>query len=106
MDDTYGKTVFIRSPQIRQYGMLHVRQGNMCIDRQLKLKGGIQRRSNMDNTTHIEDLKNPNQVHLPGGDRLFVALRVDQPGEHTPLTFLSDLFLHFCQSPATMSGVS
>jgi len=36
--------------------------------------------------THVEDLKNLVEVQLPGGDRLFVVLRVETSRDHIPFT--------------------
>ena len=56
--------------------------------------------------THVEDLKNLVQVHPPGGNRLFVFLRVEMPRDRIPFSPLDDLLLNICHDPAVESIVS
>ena len=46
--------------------------------------------------THVENLKNPLQVHPPGGNCLFVFLRVEMPRDCIPSSPLDDLLPNIC----------
>jgi len=55
--------------------------------------------------THVKDLKNLVEIRLPRGDRLFILLRVEMPGNCVPFTPLDQLHLNTCHSPA-IEGIS
>jgi hypothetical protein len=51
------------------------------------------------NRTHIEDLKDPNEILLPTRNLVLVVLGEDESEHSTPFTPLADLLLHFYQGP-------
>ena len=56
--------------------------------------------------THVEDVKDPVEVQFPGGDRFFIARRMDESRDRVPLALFDDLPLDLCHSPAIKSVVS
>ena len=63
----------------------------------------IHRRTNQ---THVEDLKDPDQILLPSGNLVFIVLREDESEESIPFTPLDDLPLHIYQVSAIGTSVS
>jgi hypothetical protein len=51
-------------------------------------------------------MEDPVEVQPPGGDRLFVVLRVEKPRDRIPFALLNDLPLDLCHSPAIGSMAS
>ena len=51
-----------------------------------------------DDRTYVKDVKNPHEVRPPGHN-LFVALRVEMPGNHAPSPSLGDPPLDLLHSP-------
>jgi hypothetical protein len=51
-------------------------------------------------------MKDPVEVRPPGGDRLFVALRMEKSRDRISFTPLDDLPLDLCHSPAIETTVS
>lgn len=43
--------------------------------------------------THVEDVKDPEEVKPPSGDRIFIALRVEKSRGDTPFPLLDNVFL-------------
>ena len=56
--------------------------------------------------THVEDVKDSVEVQFPGGDRFFIARRMDESRDRVPLALFDDLPLDLCHSPAIKSVVS
>ena len=56
--------------------------------------------------THVKDVKGPVEVQPPGGDRLFVALRMEKSTNLISFTPLDDVSLDLGHSPAIESFVS
>ena len=56
--------------------------------------------------THVEDLKDILQVHPPGGNCLFVFLRVEIPRDRIPSSPLDKPLLNICHNPAVESIVN
>lgn len=50
--------------------------------------------------THIKDIKDPIEVELPGGDPVFVVLRMERAKDTTSFTKLDDAPLDLRHSPA------
>ena len=50
--------------------------------------------------THSEDLKDPGEVQLPGGNRVLITLRVDKSGGQVSSTLFGDLILDLRDSSA------
>ena len=46
--------------------------------------------------THVEDEKDLVEIRLPAGDRVFVALRVEKPGDYILFALLGDPPLDLC----------
>ena len=56
--------------------------------------------------THVEDMKDPNEVQLPGGDFFLVVLCVEVLRNHISFSLLDDLPLDFNHSPKVRSKAS
>jgi hypothetical protein len=54
---------------------------------------------------HFEDLKNLVEVRPPGGDPLFITLRVETSRDHIPFTPLDELPLNIRHSPGIESSL-
>ena len=49
--------------------------------------------------THVEDMKNPVEVQSPGGNRLFVVLRIITSRNCVPFASPDDISLNLVHSP-------
>jgi hypothetical protein len=58
------------------------------------------------NRTHVEDLKDPNQVLLPTRNLVLIVPGEDELEGCVPFTTLDDLLLHLYQGPAIEASVS
>jgi hypothetical protein len=58
------------------------------------------------NRTHIEDVKDPDKILLPGSNLILIALHEDESGECIPFTPLFNLPLHLGHGPAIWTLVS
>jgi hypothetical protein len=54
--------------------------------------------------TYVKDSKDPNEVQLPTGDRLLIALRASHSGEYIPTTLLGDLLLDLFHRSVMVEG--
>jgi len=71
----------------------------MCIYRKFGLGMKIQRWPYGNNGTYVEDMKDPDEVQPPGGDRFLVVLRMEKSRDCAPLTLLDDPPLGIRDSP-------
>ena len=51
-------------------------------------------------------MKDSVEVQLPGSDRLFIVLRMEEPSDHISLTPLDDILLDFGHCPTIENLVS
>jgi hypothetical protein len=56
--------------------------------------------------THVEDLKDPDQILLPARNLVLVVLSENESEGRAPFTPLDDLPLHLYQGPAIETSVS
>jgi hypothetical protein len=56
--------------------------------------------------THVEDLKDPDQVLLPSRNFVLIVLGEEESEDRIPFTPLDDLPLHLCQGSAIETSVS
>ena len=56
--------------------------------------------------THIEDVEDPIEIRLPGGDRHCIGLRLEESRDRIPATPFHDLSLYIRNSPAIESTVN
>ena len=61
---------------------------------------------NRTNRTHVEDMKDPDEVLLPSRNLLLVALREDESHRCIPFTLLRDFLLDPCHGSAIKKSVS
>jgi hypothetical protein len=54
--------------------------------------------------TYVEDLKDGMEVLPPGSNRIFIALRMQEPGGRVPFLMFDDLPLHLCHSSVIELG--
>jgi hypothetical protein len=54
---------------------------------------------------HLEDLENLVEVRPPGGDPLYITLRVETSRDHTPFTPLDELPLNIRHGPGIDSSL-
>jgi hypothetical protein len=52
------------------------------------------------NRTHVEDVKDPDEVLIPSRDLVPIVLREDEPKEGIPFALLSDLPFDLCHGSA------
>ena len=71
----------------------------MCIYRKFSLEIHSQQWSRGNDGTHVEDMKDPDEVQPPRGDFLFVVLCVDVSGNHISFSLLDDIPLDLRHSP-------
>ena len=50
--------------------------------------------------THIEDVKDPVEIQVPGSNRLFIVLGMKESRDSVPSTLLEKLPLNLAHSPA------
>jgi len=97
-----GVGVFNATPDgvfVRSRALMSVRRGCVCFCPKLNLEAESQRQSCKGDGTHVKDTKNPVEVQLPGGDRLFVVLRVVTSRDRVPFSPLDDILLSLFHSP-------
>ena len=82
---------------------MSVGNSRICIYRQFGLGAQSQQSPDGNDGTHVEDLKNPAEVQLPGGDLLLVVFCMEMPRNHIPFALLGDLPLDLHQSPEVWS---
>ena len=51
-------------------------------------------------------MENPTEVRPPGGDRIFIVLRVEKPRGHISFALLDDLSLDLRHGPAIENTIS
>jgi hypothetical protein len=70
-----------------------IRDHHVGIDCQLSLKWRLlnSRMFNGTNQTHVEDVKDPEEIPVPTGNLVLVALCEHQPRERIPFALLADL---------------
>ena len=83
-----------------------IRNRQVSIHQQLRLKMVHQRLPNRIDLTHGEDLKDPIEVLFPTGDCILVVLRVEDLRNRISFTLLDDLVLYPGHSPAIYRLVS
>ena len=84
-------------------GVYNIVVGIYC---ELGLRVNGQRLSSRNHGTYIEDVKDPVQVQLPGGDCLFVVLRMEKSRDRIPLALFFRLSLNLSHSPVTGSSLA
>ena len=85
--------------------LTNVGNDQVCVNRKLGLGEVSQRRSYRSGGTHVEHMKNPLEVRPPGGNCLFIVLRVEMSGDYVPFASL-DVPLNLCHSPAIGNSIS
>jgi len=90
------------------FGDHDVSVGNsrMCVYRQFGLEVQSQQSPDGNDGTHVEDLKNPVEVQLPGRDFLLVALCMEMSRNHVPFALLDDPPSDLRQGPEVGSETS
>ena len=78
---------------------MNLGDGYVCIYREFGLRIKSWQQLYRSNGTYVEDMKDPDEVHPPGGDRFLVVLCVEKSRECIPFTLLDDLFLDIRDSP-------
>jgi len=76
-----------------------VRKGCVCVYTKFNLEAKSQQSSCEGNGTHVKDAKNPVEVQPPGGNRLFIVLRMITPKDRILFTSLGDIPLDPVRSP-------
>ena len=71
----------------------------MCGYPKFNLEAENQQSSCRDDRTHVKDMNNPVEVRPPGGDCLFIVLRVILSRDHIPFPPLDDVPLDLVHSP-------
>ena len=98
----FAAGILVTSPHVPVY----VGNYGVSVQGQLGLEGGVSGGQNGADRTYVEDLKDPNEVQLPGGDGFFVIFCMGKLGEQIPFLLLDDLYLDFCHSSAIDGVVS
>ena len=75
------------------------RIGRMLVRPESSLEAGNQQSSYRNDGTHVKDTKNLVEVQPPGGDRLFVVLRVVTPRDRITFVSLDDVPPDFVCNP-------
>ena len=86
--------------------LTNVGNNHICVDRKLGLETVGQRQPYAGDRTHVEDVKDPVEVQLPGPNRVLVTFRVQDSGEPVPFTLLGDLLLNIIHSSVPQIIVS
>ena len=63
----------------------------MCIDREFGLGMLSQQQSYGNDETHVENMKDPDEVRPPARDSILVALCAEMSRNHIPLSLLDDI---------------
>ena len=79
--------------------LMSVRNGCIYVHPKFSLEAEGEQSSHRNNGTHVKDIKNPDEVQPPGGDRLLVALRMVMSRDHILFTPLDDVSLDRVHSP-------
>ena len=98
----FAAGILVTSPHVPVY----VGNYGVSVQGQLGLEGGVSGGQNGADRTYVEDLKDPNEVQLPGGDGFLVIFRMGKLGEQIPFLLLDDLYLDLCHSSAIDGVVS
>ena len=56
--------------------------------------------------THIEDLKDPIKLQLPGRNRIFILPRAEESKDTVALASFGDILFYICDGPAIRAIVS
>ena len=83
-----------------------VRNDQVCVNRKFGLEEVSWQRSCGSGGTHVEYMKDPLEVRPPGGNRLFVVLRVEMSGNYVPFSPLDDVPMNLSRGPAIESSIS
>ena len=86
--------------------LLQLGNDDVCVYRKFGLRIPSQQSSYEDDGTHVEDLKNPVEVRLPGCDLLFVILCVEVLRNRASFALLDDLHLYFRHGSETRPKMS
>jgi len=78
---------------------MSVRNGWLCAHPGFGLEVESQRSSCRGDGTDLKDTKNPVEVQLPGGDRLFIFFRVISSRDCVPFASLDDMPLDLVYNP-------
>lgn len=76
-----------------------IRSCYMGIDCKFSLETDDQQGQRRGDVTHVKDMKDPVEVQPPGGDRVFIALCVENARNWVPLGVFDDLFLYLRHGP-------
>jgi len=76
----------------------------MGVYRELGLRANSEQEPHGNNGTHIEDMKDPVEVCLPGSDCLLITLRMEKLRHRIPLAVFDGLPLNLCHSPVIVGG--
>ena len=79
--------------------LMSVRTGRVCICPKFNLEAESQQLPCRGNGTHVKDTANPVEVKLPGGNRLFIVLRVIASRDRIPFPPLDDVLLDPVHDP-------
>ena len=79
--------------------LMSVRNGWACVHPGFGLEVEGQQSSCRGDRTHVKDTKSPVEIQLPGGDRLFIFLRMIASRDCIPFTSLDDVPLDLVDNP-------
>jgi len=85
---------------------MKIQKHHVVIHQQLRLKLDYERSSNRTDRTHIEDVKDPVEVQLPGSNPFFIVLCTEESRGCISPTVLDDLSLNLGHGSGIEKSVS